>query len=61
MSDYLFDGIDFSDIAILDAGTGAGNITLKLARKLAEAGARNKIISVDIDPKTFQDVKKKLT
>ena len=60
MVDYLFEGIDFSDITVLDAATGAGNTTLNLARKMAEAGGRGKIISVDIDPETFQDVKKKL-
>jgi len=60
MADYLLDGIDFSDITILDAATGAGNTTLKLARKMAETGGKGKIISVDIDPETFPDVKKKL-
>jgi ubiquinone/menaquinone biosynthesis C-methylase UbiE len=60
MVDYLLGGIDFSNIMVLDAATGAGNITLKLARKMAEANGKGKITSVDIDPETFQDVKKKL-
>ncbi|MFB0523524.1 MAG: class I SAM-dependent methyltransferase [Candidatus Bathyarchaeia archaeon] len=60
MVDYLLEGIDFSDITVLDAATGAGNTTLKLARRMAEAGGKGKIISVDIDPETFQVVKQKL-
>jgi len=31
-----------------------------LARKMAEEDSRGKIISVDIDPETFQDMRKKL-
>ncbi len=60
MVDYLLEGIEFSDITVLDAATGAGNTTLKLARKMAEADGKGKIISVDIDAETFPDVKKKL-
>ena len=60
MVDYLLEGIIFSDITVLDAATGAGNTTLKLARKMAEANGKGKIVSVDIDPETFPDVKKEL-
>ena len=56
----LLDRIDFSDITVLDAGTGAGKTTLKVARRMAEVDGEGKIISVDINPETFQDVKKKL-
>jgi len=56
----LLDRIDFSDITVLDAGTGAGKTTLKLARKMAEVDSKGKITSVDINPETFQDGKKKL-
>jgi ubiquinone/menaquinone biosynthesis C-methylase UbiE len=59
-SEYLLDGIDFSKIRIMDAGTGAGSTTLLLARRLAEAGSVGKIVSVDIDPATFPDVRRKL-
>jgi len=59
-TDYLLGGIDFSDITVMDAGTGAGNTTLELARRLEEAGGRGKIVSIDIDPETFLDVKTKL-
>lgn len=59
-AEYLLDGIDFSNIAIMDAGTGAGSTTLLLARRLAEAGCKSRIVSVDIDPTTFPYVKEKL-
>jgi ubiquinone/menaquinone biosynthesis C-methylase UbiE len=59
-SQYLTDGIDFSDVTVLDAATGAGGATLMLARKIAEAGGNGKVISVDIDPNTFPDVRAKL-
>lgn len=59
-SEYLLNGIDFSNITIMDAGTGAGSTTLLLARRLAEARSKGKIVSVDIEPDTFPDVKRKL-
>ena len=59
-SDYLLDGIDFSDIAIMDAGTGVGGTTLLLARKVAEAGGKGRIVSVDIDSEAFTEAKNKL-
>jgi ubiquinone/menaquinone biosynthesis C-methylase UbiE len=60
MTDYLLGGIDFSNINVLDAATGAGNTTLKLATKMAEANGKGKIVSIDIDPETFEKAKKKL-
>ena len=60
MSDYMLDGIDYSNILIFDAGTGAGTTTLKLARKMSEVDSKGKTVSVDIDPVTFNDIKKKL-
>jgi len=59
-SEYLLDGIDFSDITVMDAGTGAGSTTVLLARKIAEAGGKGRIVSVDIDPGTFPNVTRKL-
>jgi SAM-dependent methyltransferase len=59
-SDYLVGGIDFSDITILDAGTGAGGATLLLARKVEEAGGKGRIISVDKDPEAFLEAKRNL-
>jgi hypothetical protein len=55
-SQYLTDGIVFSDTTALDATTGAGEATLILARKIADAGGKGKVVSVDIDPDTFPDV-----
>ena len=60
MTDYMLEGVNFSSITVLDAATGAGNTTLKLATKMAEANGKGKIVSVDIDHETFPDVKKKL-
>jgi len=59
-SECLLDSIDLSDATIMDAGTGAGNTTLLLATRLAEAGGKGKIISVDIDPVIFPAVREKL-
>jgi len=60
MSEYLLEGIDFSNIRIMDAGTGAGRTTLLLASRLEEARSKGKIVSVDIDPDTFSYVRGKL-
>ncbi|MEM2905683.1 MAG: class I SAM-dependent methyltransferase [Candidatus Bathyarchaeia archaeon] len=59
-SEYLLDGVDFSDITVMDAGTGAGNTTLLLATRLAETRSRGRIVSVDIDPETFPAVRERL-
>ena len=58
-TEYLLEGIDFSNITILDAATGAGGITSVLAKSMNEAKGKGKIVSVDIDPENFPDVKKK--
>ena len=59
-SQYLTDGIDFSDITVLGAATGAGGETLMLVRRIAEADGKGKVTIVDIDPETFPDVRAKL-
>jgi SAM-dependent methyltransferase len=59
-SEYLLDGIDFSNIMAMDAGTGAGGITHLLARKMADAGGRGRIVSVDKDPEAFRVAETKL-
>jgi len=51
--------INLHGAIIMDAGTGAANTTLWLAKKLKEAGG-GKIISIDHNPKTFPDAKRKL-
>ena len=57
---YLLDGIDFSDVTVMDAGTGTGRTTSLLAGKVAEAGGKGRILSVDIDPETFPEAKRML-
>ena len=59
-SEYLLEGLDFSNIKAMDAGTGAGSTTLLLARKVAEAGGKGRIVSIDTDQTTFADVREKL-
>lgn len=57
--DFMLRGISLRGMVVMDAGTGAGNITLWLARKLKEDGGK-KIFSIDNDPETFPDAKNKL-
>ncbi|MFX0203860.1 MAG: class I SAM-dependent methyltransferase [Candidatus Hodarchaeota archaeon] len=57
--DFMLKGINLQDLVVMDAGTGAANTTLWLAQKLSVAGGRG-IISIDHDPETFPDAKKKL-
>ncbi len=56
---YMLQGINLRGLLIMDAGTGAANTTLWLAKKLKEAGG-GRIISVDNDPETFPDAGRKL-
>jgi SAM-dependent methyltransferase len=55
----MLKGINLRGLVIMDAATGAANTTCWLASKLKEAGG-GKIISIDNDPETFPDAKKKL-
>jgi len=57
--DFMLKGIDIRGLVIMDAGTGAANTTLWLASKLKEAGG-GRIISIDNDPETFTEAKRKL-
>lgn len=57
--DFVLKGIDLKGLVVMDAGTGAANTTLWLAKKLKKAGG-GKIISIDNDPKTFHYAKRKL-
>ena len=57
--DFMLRGINLRGLRVMDAGTGAANTTLWLAKKLKEAGG-GRIISVDNDPETFPDAKRKL-
>ena len=57
--DFILKGISLHGLLVMDAGTGAANTTLWLAKELKEAGG-GRIISIDIDPETFSDAKRKL-
>ncbi|MCL6579518.1 MAG: class I SAM-dependent methyltransferase [Candidatus Bathyarchaeota archaeon] len=57
--DFMLKGIDIRGLVIMDAGTGAANTTLWLASKLKEVGG-GRIISIDNDPETFLDARRKL-
>ncbi|MEW6524171.1 MAG: class I SAM-dependent methyltransferase [Bacillota bacterium] len=51
--DYMYRGLRWKGRAVLDAGTGAGQTTAELARRVAAAGG-GRIISVDRDPESFE-------
>lgn len=55
----MLKGIDLCGLVVMDAGTGAANTTLWLAKKLKEAGG-GRIISIDSDPEVFSDAKRSL-
>ena len=57
--DFMLKGICLHGLLIIDAGTGAANTTLWLAKKLEQAGG-GRIISIDSNPETFPDAKVKL-
>ena len=58
-SDFMLKGINLRGLTVMDAGTGAANTALWLAKKLREAGG-GRLISIDIDLETFPDAKRKL-
>lgn len=58
--EYFFDGIDFVDKFILDAGTGPGQTTERLVNKVIETGKSSRIISVDHNQKALDDVRNEL-
>jgi len=55
----MLKGIDLHGLVIMDAGTGAANTTCWLANKVKETGS-GRIISIDNDPETFAEAKRKL-
>jgi SAM-dependent methyltransferase len=57
--DFMLKGIDLRGLVIMDAATGAANMTCWLANKVKEAGS-GRIISIDNDPDTFLDARRKL-
>lgn len=58
--EYFFDGIDFEDKLILDAGTGPGQTIKRLVNKVMEAGKSSRIISVDIRQEALDNVRNEL-
>jgi len=58
--DYFWDNIDLNNKAILDAGTGFGVTTLEIAKRIDLQKARSRIISVDVDPQSFEFARKLL-
>ncbi len=59
-SSYLVEGLNFSRAVVMDAGTGAGNTTILLARKVAQAGGRGRVVSIDTDPSAFAKARRRL-
>lgn len=57
--DFMLKGTNLRGLVIMDAGTGAAHTTCWLAKELKETGS-GKIISIDNDPETFPDAKRKL-
>lgn len=57
--DFMLKGINLRGLVVMDASTGAAHTTCWLAKKLREAGS-GRIISIDNDPETFPDAKRKL-
>lgn len=57
--DFMLKGINLRGLVIMDAGTGAAHTTCWLADKVKEAGS-GRIISIDNDPETFLEAKRKL-
>jgi len=49
---FMLKGIDLCDLVVMDAGTGAANTTLWLAKELKEAGG-GRIISIHHNLKRF--------
>ncbi len=48
LDDFVYTSTDFEDKRVLDAATGVGGATVRLAERLAEDGGKE-ILSVDID------------
>jgi ubiquinone/menaquinone biosynthesis C-methylase UbiE len=57
--DLMLRGINLCGLVVMDASTGIADTTLWLAKELKEAGS-GRIISIDKDPETFPDARRKL-
>ena len=58
--DYFWGNVDLNNKVILDAGTGFGVTTLGIAKRINLQKARSRIISVDINPQSFEFARKLL-
>jgi ubiquinone/menaquinone biosynthesis C-methylase UbiE len=58
--DFMLKDINLRGLLVVDAGTGAANTTLWLAKRLEEADG-GKIISIDNDAEVFPNAKSKLS
>jgi len=59
--EYFWGNVDLDNKVILDAGTGFGVTTLEIAKRISLQRARSRIISVDINPQSFELAKERLT
>lgn len=57
---YFWQDVDLSNKVILDAGTGFGITILDIARRICLHKEGSRIISVDIDPQSFELARKRL-
>ena len=58
--EYFWKGINLDGMVVLDAGTGFGITTLKIARRMIVQGQTGRILSVDIDSNCFELARKLL-
>lgn len=58
--EYFWQDVDLDGKVVLDAGTGFGLTTSEIARQLNQQQHKGRIISVDIDPKSFEEAGKLL-
>lgn len=58
--EYFWQDIDLDNKVVLDAGTGFGLTTSEIARRINQQKHKGIIISIDIDPKAFEEARKRL-
>jgi len=58
--EYFWRNVDLDGKVVLDAGTGFGLTTTEMAKRISQQEHKGKIISVDIDTKAFEQVRKLL-
>jgi len=58
--EYFWQGVDLDNKVVLDAGTGFGITTSEIAGRFHVQKLRGRIISVDVDPSSFELARKRL-